>query len=184
MFGCAGSLLLHAGFHYLWQVGELIWHLIRRVRVTKRACYLLFFKSEKILQRVVGTIRTIFNNNNTMNCIPFLMTLSYQSVSTTTSLLPIPDSLRLQGWLVESHILMLKGQSLSEFPRPRGMYPRGKICSCWHVDFTPPVIAGPPSCVRVRVTGLTLLTHCSEHEYVGISLSFSEAVAVSVPLDL
>ena len=79
MFGCAGSLLLHAGFHYLWQVGELIWHLIRRVRVTKRACYLLFFKSEKILQRVVGTIRTIFNNNNNiMNCLPFLMTLSYQ----------------------------------------------------------------------------------------------------------
>ena len=66
----------------------------------------------------------------------------------------------------------------------QGRYPRGKICSCWHVDFTPPVIAGPPSCVRVRVTGLTLLTHCSEHEYVGISLSFSEAVAVSVPLDL
>lgn len=47
-----------------------------------------------------------------MNCLPFLMTLSYQSVSVTTNLLPIPDSLRLQGWLVESHILMLKGQSL------------------------------------------------------------------------
>ena len=183
MFGCAGSLLLHAGFHYLWQVGKLIWHLVRRVRVTKRA-YFLFFRSEKILQRVVATIMTIFNNNSTMNCIPFLMTLSYQSVSTTTSLLPIPDSLRLQGWLVESHILMLKGQALSEFPRPRGMYPRGKICSCWHADFTPPVIAGPPSCVRVRVTGLTLLTHSSEHECVGISLSFSEVVAVSVPLEL
>ena len=28
----------------------------------------------------------------------------------------------------------------------QGMYPRGKICSCWHVGFTPPVIAGPPSC--------------------------------------
>ena len=112
MFGCAGSSLLHAGFQYLWQVGELIWHLIRRVRVTKSACYLLFFRSEKILQRVVASIMTIFNKNNTMNCLPFLMTLSYQSVSVTTNLLPIPDSLRLQGWLVESHILMLKGQSL------------------------------------------------------------------------
>ena len=126
MFGCAGSSLLHAGFHYLWHVGELIWHL-RRVRVTKRPCYLLFFRSEKILQRVVATIMTIFNKNNTMNCLPFLMTLSYQSVSVTTNLLPIPDSLRLQGWLVESHILMLKGQFLLEFLRPRACTQEGRF---------------------------------------------------------
>jgi len=145
MFGCAGSSLLHAGFHYLWQVGELIWHLTRWVRVTKSACYLLFFRSEKILQRVVASIMTIFNKNNTMNCLPFLMTLSYQSVSVTTDLLPIPDSLRLHIWLLESHVLMLKGQSVG-ISQTQGMYPRGKICSCWHVGFTPPVIAGPLSC--------------------------------------
>ena len=35
-----------------------------------------------------------------------------------------------------------------------------------------------------EVTGLTLLTHSSEHEYMGISLSFSAVVAVSVSLEL
>ena len=128
-------------------MGEHIWHLVRTVHVTKSAWYLLFFRSEKILQRVVATIMTIFINNNTMSCLPFLVTLSYQFVSPTANLPPIPDSLRLQGWRVESHILMLMSLSLSEFPRPKGMYPRGKICSCdgmWvtlHLTFP-----GPPSC--------------------------------------
>ena len=146
MFGCAGSSLLHAGFHYLWHVGELIWHLIRRVRVTKSTCCLLFFRSEKILQRVVATIMTIFNKNNTMNCLPFLMTLSYQSVSVTTNLLPIPDSLRLQGWLVESHILMMKGQSLLEFHRPRACTQEGRFAPAgmWVSFYLS--LAGPPSC--------------------------------------
>lgn len=56
--GCAGSSLLRAAFFYLWWVGKHIWCLIRRVHVNKSTCYLLFFRSEKTLQRVVATIKT------------------------------------------------------------------------------------------------------------------------------
>ena len=141
-------------------MGEHIWHLITRVHVTKSTCYLLFFRSEKILQRVVATIMTIYNNNNIMSFLPFLTTFSCQFVSPTTNFPPISDSLRLQGWLVESHILMLKGQSPLEFHRPSGMYPRGKICSCWHGGFIPPVLHRTTFMLSgSEVTGLTLLTY-------------------------
>ena len=83
LFACAGSLLLRAGFLYLWWVGEHIWHLVRTVHVTKSAWYLLFFRSEKILQKVLVTIMTIFINNNTMSCLPFLVTLSCKLASHT-----------------------------------------------------------------------------------------------------
>ena len=139
-------------------MGEHIWHLITRVHVTK-STYLLFFRSEKILQRVVATIMTIYNNT-IMSFLPFLMTFSYQFVSPTTNFPPIPDSLRLQGWLVESHVLMLKGQSPLEFHRPSGMYPRGKIFSCWHGGFIPPVLHRTTFMLSgSEVTGLTLLTY-------------------------
>ena len=117
--------------------GEHIWCLIR-VHVNS-TCYLLFFRSEKTLQRVVATIMTIFNNNNTMNGLPFLMILSYRPVSPTMNLPPIPDSLRLQGWLVESHTDD-EGPVSVGISQTQGMYSRGNICSCWHVGFTPPVL--------------------------------------------
>ena len=143
--GCAGSSLLRAAFFYLWWMGEHIWCLIR-VHVNS-TCYLLFFRSEKTLQRVVATIMSIFNNNNNiMNCLPFLMILSYWSVSPTMNLPPIPDSLRLQGWLVESHILMMKGQSLLEFHRPRACTQEGRFAPAgmWVSFYLS--LAGPPSC--------------------------------------
>ena len=81
-----------------------------------------------------------------MNCLPFLMILSYQSFSPTMNLPPIPDSLRLQGWLVESHVLMMKGQSLLEFHRPRAGTQEGRFAPAgmwvsFYLSF-----AGPPSC--------------------------------------
>ena len=114
---------------------------------------------------------TIFINNNTMSCLPFLVTLSYQFVSPTANLPPIADSLRLQGRRVESHILMLKGPSLSEFPRPKGMYPRGKICSCWHVGYTPPDFPRTTFMSSgSEITGWNLFTH---RKWTGVHENFS-----------
>ena len=137
--------------------GEHIWCLIR-VHVNS-TCYLLFFRSEKTLQRVVATIMTIFNNNNTMNGLPFLMILSYRPVSPTMNLPPIPDSLRLQGWLVESHTDD-EGPVSVGISQTQGMYSRGNICSCWHVGFILPVLGRTTFMpLGSEVTGLTLLTH-------------------------
>ena len=84
---------------------------------------------------------------------------------------PIPDSLRLQGRRVESHILMLKGPSLSELPRPRGMYLRGKICSCWHVGYTPPDF--PRTTFMSSGSEITVLNMFTHRKWTGVHENFS-----------